>query len=415
MLPSAQRRQSARIGLAFFSFVLIGANDAAVGVLLPSIRAHYAIDKSTAGLLFAAGTLGYFIAAVSSGLLVERLGRRVTLLGGAAAFSLGALAISAMPPFPALLAALLCVGLGVAILDAGFNAYIAALPERSGSRLNYLHAFYGGGALLGPLVATAILVNGWPWNVTYLVWATVGVVALAGFGLLFERRDAPLVPSHAAGEPSGPNERSNVLVATLRSRIAWACALFLLVYVGTEVSLGSWSYSLLTEERRQIPLYAGWMVSGYWLGLTLGRVALGRLADRVGSRRLIAGCLAGVIVGVLVLWGARSGAMAAAGLWLTGFSLGPIFPTTIALINDVVSQRLQQSVIGFAASLGSMGAALLPWLAGSFAQRLGLWALLPFVLCLTLTMLAFWIVLLRSTASNMAAHATSQPGGARVG
>ena len=77
LASAVQSRQRTQIGLAFFSFILIGANDGGLGVLLPSISAYYGISKGTAGLLFPAGALGYLIAAFTSGLLLERLGRRV--------------------------------------------------------------------------------------------------------------------------------------------------------------------------------------------------------------------------------------------------------------------------------------------------------------------------------------------------
>jgi fucose permease len=389
-------RRRFQISMAFFSFIVIGLNDAGLGILLPSIRAHYGISTGTAGLLFPAGSLGYLTAALSSGLLLERLGRRAFFLLGATAFSIGALLVFTMPVFPLLLASLLCVGFGVAVLDAGLNAYIAGLPRSTGL-LNYLHAFYGIGALLGPVVASTILALAWGWNTTYLVWMGAGLLVLAGFGLLFERRDTAQMAS-AAGTESG-----NVFTATLRSRIAWVCALFLFVYVGTEVSLGSWSYSLLTQERHQAVLLASWMVSGYWLGLTVGRVALGHVAERVGSQRLIIGCLGGVLAGVLLVWWAPAGVVAACGLWLTGFALGPIFPTTIAVVNGLVSQRLQQSAIGFAAGLGSMGSAVFPWLAGNLVQRAGLWSLLPYAALLALVMLAFWLLLRRLAGPHPAA------------
>ena len=80
-------------------------------------------------------------------------------------------------------------------------------------------------------------------------------------------------------------------------------------------------------------------------------------------------------------------AVSAFGLVLTGFSLGPIYPTTIALMSNLVSARILPSVIGFLASPGSMGAALFPWLAGDLAQHIGMWSLLPYVIVLTIIML----------------------------
>jgi fucose permease len=377
--PASERRQ---IGLGFFAFIMIGANDGGGGVLLPSQQAFYHVDKATIGLLFLAATLGYLVAAFTSGLLTERLGQRAFLMLGAAGFLAAALALSLAPPFAALLGLLFLLGFGVAALDAGLNAYFAGLP-RNTTVLNYLHAFYGLGALLGPLVASGVLAAGGGWNVVYLVWAALAVVTLAGSARIIPR--APRVEA-----PAGAPRERNVLAQALRlPAVRWAAA-FLLVYVGAEVVIGAWSFSLLTEERGQSTLLAGWAVSGYWMGLTVGRLALGRVAARVGNRRLIEGCLIGVAGGLLLLWLAPGGLTSAAGLWLTGFSLGPIFPTTIALLSTRVAARLLPSAIGFLASAGSAGAALFPWLAGAIAQRWGLGALLPGVIALAVVMFAIW-------------------------
>lgn len=60
--------------MAFGAFILIGLNDGAMGVLLPSVIAHYHITTSTVGLLFPASAQGYLIAAFNIGALLERLG-----------------------------------------------------------------------------------------------------------------------------------------------------------------------------------------------------------------------------------------------------------------------------------------------------------------------------------------------------
>ena len=159
--------------------------------------------------------------------------------------------------------------------------------------------------------------------------------------------------------------------------------------------MGSWSFSFLTQTRHGSTLFSGWAVSGYWLGLTLGRLTMGFLARKVGNRRLIQGCIAGALVGLLIIWVAPNEAVSALGLGLTGFSLGPIFPTTIALMSGLVEPRILPSAVGFLASLGSLGAAFFPWLAGNLAQHIGLWSLFPYVIVLTAGMPALWIVLQR--------------------
>jgi fucose permease len=383
-----------QVGLAFFAFILIGANDGALGVLIPSMRLHYGVDKATIGLLFLFQTIGYLIAAFNSGLLVEKLGNRRFLLLGVASFLLGVGALSLMPSYIIVLIMMLPLGFGIAIIDAGLNTYIASMP-RNAALLNYLHAFYGTGALLGPVIASAILVMRWGWNSVYLVWIGMSLVLLVGFKLAFKAQI--ISPPEGITRP-----KNNVLVATLRVPVVWIVAVFMLIYVGAEVSVGSWSYSFLTEGRHVPILLAGWMVSGYWIGLTLGRLTLARVALHIGSERLIQGCLVGVVVGVLLVWLVPTYATSAVGLGLVGFSFGPIYPTTIALISNRVSNRILPSAIGFLASLGSVGAAILPWLAGMLAEHIGLWSLMPFVIILTAAMVCLWQTLNGSVTNEQA-------------
>ncbi len=375
------------IGISFFAFILIGINDGAVGVLLPGMQNTYHAGKDTISLLFLAGTAGYFTASFNNGLLLNKLGNRRFLLLATVIMGLGFALLSSRPPFLLLLLGIVPIGFGGAMLDAGLNSYIAGLPNNT-VLLNNLHAFYGIGALLGPLVASSFLVIGWVWNTVYFVWIGLTLLALIGIGIAFRRVD-----TEAATHKDGPKEDGNVLVLALRQRVVWLAALFLVFYVGTEVSLGSWSFSFLTEERHGQTLLSGWTVSGYWVGLTLGRLLLGRVARRIGNRRLIEACLVGVVVGMLLVWFIPQLAVSAFALCLTGFSLGPIFPTTIALMSDVLPSRILSSAIGFLASLGSMGGALLPWVAGNLAQHFGLWTLLPYVIVLTAIMLVLWIII----------------------
>ncbi len=398
-----------QLALAFLAFILIGASDGAFGVLLPSVSHAYGVNKAEVGLLFLMGAIGYITAALSCGLLIERLGHRLSLAAGLAVYALAVGTFSLAPPFVTILIAGVALGFGAGSIDAGLNAYIALLPKNT-ARLNYLHAFYGIGAWLGPLIATAVLVQGWGWNRVYSAWVLLSVLLLVGVGMFFQDRMAQ--PAQAEPTRAG----GNVLMAALKLRVVWVGAFFLLFYVGSEVSLGSWSYSFLTESRHQATVLSGAAISGYWLGLTLGRLTLANLAGRVGQKRLIQGCIAGVVLGILLIWLAPNGGIAAAGLFLTGFSLGPIFPTTIALMSTLVPARVLPSAIGFLASLGSMGAAFFPWLAGALAQQVGLWSLLPYVITLTLVMLGLWLGLQRQRAGveNFSSISSFPPSSSRT-
>lgn len=401
MVESSQISQTARqarapwmhLALAFIAFILIGCNDGALGVLIPGMRAFYQVDAATLSWLFLASTTGYLCASFNTGLLMNRLGERRFLLLGLFIFCLGAALYGLRPPFALFLCSGAIVGFGVGMIDAGLNAYVASLPN-NGRLLNYLHAFYGIGALLGPLVASALLAQSLGWNATYLVWLTLAALIWLGLLLVFKRgeRSVRSTPQEKEKERS----RDNLLLATLRLRGVWLGAGFLLFYVGAEVSLGNWGYSFLTLTRSGPELFSAWVISGYWGGLALGRLTLANLIPRLGMRRLITICLSGVVLGLVLAWVLPGVWGAACGFCLIGFCLGPLFPTAIALMPQLVSARLLPTAIGFLACLGSGGAAIFPWLAGNLVGHLGYWFLLPFAFALTLLMWGLWFFLSRT-------------------
>src|SRR2546421_448959 len=276
-----------QIGLAFFAFILIGANDGAFGVLIPSLRTHYGIDKATVGLLFLMQTIGYLIAAFNTGLLVEKLGNRRFLILGTLSFLLGALALSLMAPFGIVLVTMLLLGFGVAIIDAGLNAYSAGMP-RNAALLNYLHAFYGTGALLGPLIASTILTIRWGWNSVYFVWIGMSLILLVGFRLIFEK-DQSSQRSEEATQSEG-----NILVTTLRLPIVWIAAFFLLLYPVSACGLCLLGFSFgpiypitisflsNSVSHRLLPGAVGFLASLGSIGGAMFPWLTGILAQRVG-------------------------------------------------------------------------------------------------------------------------------------
>ena len=389
-----KKTSSLSLVVAFFGFVLVGISGGAAGVLLPSLSAYYHVDNAVIGLLFILSSTGYFLAALNGGLLVERLGLRRFLLLGTVIVAIGVFGFSLEPPFALALVAEFLIGWGIGMQETGLNIYITAQP-RHATLLNYLHAFYGVGALIGPIGASVLLAVRWGWNSVYLFLGGLSLVLLLGFMAI----TAFKLPANERKENEKPVE-GNVLRAALIYPAVWLAALFLLVYVGVEVSLGNWSYTFLLNARQQGTVTAGWIVSGYWLGLTLGRFVLQRLAERfgVGNRRLMYACMLGCALGLFVIWFLPGGLMAAIGFLLVGFSIGPIYPLTVAITPRLVPVRLAASVIGFLISLSMIGLAFFPWVAGVLLQVVGMWSLLPYTLALTALMIVLWWSLSRRSA-----------------
>jgi fucose permease len=373
--------------LSFGGLVLIGLGAGATGVLVPYQLTDYRISKVLLGLLFFAFSGGYVLSGLANGGLIRRLGTRGQLTLGAGVYLVTAFGIGLHPSFPLLVAASLGLGFGTGILDAGLNAYVATLPNHT-ALLNYLHAFFGVGALLGPLLAGEIVDHRHlPWQDTYLALAAVSVPLLVGFALVLPRR------AEVAGEPGA----GAPLTLALRRPAVWLAATFLLLYVGVEVTVGNWSYSLLTLAQGQEGLFASRVVSGYWLGLTLGRFLLNAVASRLGLslQGMMYACLAGVIAATLLTWWGPNAAVGALGFGLIGFFLGPMFPTTIAVTPRLLPARLVATAIGLLVGASVIGGAVFPWLAGALAEGFGLRSLLPYLLVLAILQTAGWWAIAR--------------------
>ena len=381
-----------QLGTAFFGFVLIGVASGAWGVLLPSLSAYYNVDKSVVGLLFFASAVGYFLSALSTGFLTAKLGQRWYLVTGTATFMLCCVLLALKLPFALVLFIRLFQGMATGILEAGLNLFVAALPNNT-ALLNYLHAFYGVGALVGPLIASTVLAFSWGWNTAILIWTFLALPLLIGLLALFRHQ------SSGAAHEGQTGEGENGLLAALKIPVVWFATLFLLFYVGVEVSLGSWGYTFLLENRHESDLLAGGIVSGYWLGLTLGRFILNHIAGRLrlGLSGLMYTCMGGIVLGILMIWLIPGVVASAVAFCLTGLSLGPIYPSTVALVPDIVPSRMVSSAIGFLVGLSILGVALFPWIAGALAQYTGIWSLLPYSVGLTVIMLALWWTIRRGS------------------
>jgi fucose permease len=286
------------------------------------------------------------------------------------------------------LAATVLFGFGAGVLDAGLNAFVSNLPGRT-ALLNYLHAFFGVGALIGPLAGTLLLRAGRPWPDAYLLMGFLAVPVLIGLATLYPTRPPPTPDAHAAP-----------LAAALRSRAVWLSGAFLCLYVGIEVTVGNWGYSLLTQERHAGALLAGLVVSGYWLGLTVGRFAINAAASRVGLGvvAMMFTCLAGLAVTTALTWWVPDAVVGAVGFALIGFFLAPVFPTTVAVQPRLIRSTLVPTTVGLLVGASVIGGSSFPWLAGALAQGLGLGSLLPYTLVLSVILAGGWWLIARRMA-----------------
>jgi len=220
--------------IAFVAFIALGMPKAAFGVAWPSMAIDLSAPLADLGLFVAIHTGAYFVASLVSGRLSHRIGNGPMLTASAWALTLGLAGYAAAPNRAGLALAAVVLGLGGGLLDAGINAHVAL--DYGARAMGLLHASFGIGATMGPLVMTVILALDASWRIGF-----VPLVALqAGIAIAIWRTSADW---DTAAEKSGGRPR---LPSAQRTTAALAVLVFALIG-SIEVSTGSWTYTLLTE------------------------------------------------------------------------------------------------------------------------------------------------------------------------
>ncbi|MEU7619925.1 MFS transporter [Micromonospora rifamycinica] len=363
-MPVAPPRTSLLV-LAYLAFVSLGLPDGLLGVGWPSISAELGVPTGAVGLILTAGTIGYLSSSVLAGFTLARLGVGRLLAGSTLLASLALTGYAAAPTLTVLICCALLLGLGSGAVDSGLNAYAAgAFGPR---HMNWIHAFFGLGVAIGPLVMTAMLTTGAGWRWAYAVTAAAQLALATAFALTVRAwRDrtggsaASAAGDDPAARPGEPVPATLRIRETLRLPAVWFGALAFAVYVSIEVSAGLYSFLLLTEGRGLPAVTAGVCVSGYWGSLFVGRVVQGLVAERLGTARVLRGSLLGMAAGAVLIALPAPGGVTVAGLLVLGFAAAPVFPLLTLSTAERVGREHADRVIGVQIGAAGLGAALIP-------------------------------------------------------
>jgi fucose permease len=341
---------------------VLGLVDGSLGVVWPTMRRTFHRPLADLGVLALAGTALYLAGSASVGWITARMdtGRLVlvaTVISGA---SLTAWATAAL--WPLVLGAFAILGLSRGLIDGGLNAHIAL--HGGVRRLGLLHASYGGGATVGPLMVTVVLAVGAGWRVA------IGITSATacGFAAL-----AWLLVHDWPGDRRTTGDELAVIEATPPpSALALPMTLLtFVVYTGVEAATGAWAYTLLTEGRGVSRGAAGAAVAAYWGALTVGRLGLGALGHRVDPVAVLHASCALTAAGLLLLW-ADPGGAGIAGLPLAGLGLAAMFPVLIALAPDRMGPDRAPRAIGLSVGMAAIGGPVFTAIAGLIAEGSGL-------------------------------------------
>ncbi|MGH3193327.1 MAG: MFS transporter [Streptosporangiaceae bacterium] len=306
-----------------------------------------------------------------------------------AALAAEALAAEAAAPAPWVFAAGMVVfGLGFGAIDSALNAYAAA---RFGARdINWMHASYGLGATIGPLLVTALLGAGLTWRWPYASMAAA-LAVLAVVTAMTRRRwhpaeaataDPPAQAGTAAAgaprsaEPDGTGRRERSAVATL------GALAFVAMETGIESGAGIWGYLFLTAGRGLSHPVAGVAVSAYWAMMFAGRAVLGPVAERVGARPVLAAGVVGVPLGAAVMSLPGPGLVGVLGLMIVGLAAAPIFPLLTLTTPERTGAERGARTVSLQVAASAVGGAAVPAGLGLAIQTGGAGVLAPLLLVL---------------------------------
>lgn len=367
-MPAIAKKRQSKIGLivlAYIAFISLGLPDGLLGVAWPTMRADFGVPLDALGALLVASTTGYLTSSFFSGRIVSKLGVGGLLAASCAATGGSLLGYTLMPTWWALVPLGLLAGLGAGAIDAGINTYIAA--HHGESLMQWLHASFGVGITMGPIIMTAGLKAFGAWRFGYVVVGAAQLLLAACFAAttgLWRDNGAPVDAPQAARL----TDFRTPLISTLRQRGAWLSILLFFLYTGGEVVLGLWAYTLLTESRGIAPAVAGLWAGSYWGTFTVGRIVAGLYTRRIGANQLVQTALTGALIGALLLWWDPAQWVSLLGVGLVGFSIAPIFPALVSSTEGRVSKEHAANTIGMQISAAGLGGAVLPSVAGSLAR-----------------------------------------------
>lgn len=390
-------RTTYKVVATFYGFIVLGMFDSSLGALIPRIEKDYDLSYLIVSLAFLAQSGGAVCAAVCSDFTHRLIGRRGSgALGIACQIVCFTIAVSGPPPFPVFAVGYAIGGLGNGLIDASWNAYIGSF-QNANELAGILHAFYGAGGIICPTVFTAMMEAGKNWHICYAVLLGMDVLAWILFTTAFIK-DGPTAYKNTveASRQEGGNANNSSFRVVVKSKLVWLLAFGLFLYVGSEVSLGGWISTFMIQIRDGDPEKMGYVTTGFWTGITVGRVVLGFVTGYLKHEELMATIyLSSAILFVLLFWLVPSFLLSAISAGVIGFFLGPLFPIVVVVAIRKLPRWLHVGGVGFAAALGGCGAAFMPFINGAISNTYGPRILGPFVFSLLSAMLIIWLIVLK--------------------
>jgi len=352
-------------------------------ILIPHLKNVFSLTYTQAMLIQFCFFGAYFIVSLPAGMLVKRVGYKRGIVTGLTIAAVGCALFypaAALQRYELFLAALFVLASGITLLQVSANPYVTALGHKdtAASRLNMTQAFNALGTTVAPYLGALLILSGVVADATSMTDAQrlaeaqavqfpyiMLSVALLVLAVIFS---ALKLPNIDAIEQQ-PTDNENGGSAWQHSHLVLG-ALAIFVYVGAEVSIGSFLINFLGEEHimgfteSQAGKYIGW----YWGGAMVGRFTGALVMQKIAAGKVLA--FNSILAALLVLTAVFSqGSLAMWAILLVGLCNSIMFPTIFSLgLAQLGHLTSQGSGI---LCLAIVGGAIVPLLQGVLADTLG--------------------------------------------
>jgi FHS family L-fucose permease-like MFS transporter len=351
--------------LLFFMWgLLTSLND----ILIPHLKAVYQLSYVQAMLVQFCFFGAYFVVSVPAGALIRRIGYQAGAVTGLAVAALGCALFypAATSGYGVFLLAFFVLAGGITILQVAANPYVTVLgdPATASSRLTLTQAFNSLGTTVAPVVGGMLILSGGALSGgatavqgPYL-WLAASLLALA---ILFALARLPRI-----AQPAG--HRSAGSLFAHRHLVLGALGVFL--YVGAEVSIGSFLINFMEESHIAglSPAAAAPYVGYYWGGAMVGRFIGFAVMRHVSPGRVLA-FNAACSIALIVVAVAADGPLAMWSILAVGLCNSIMFPTIFSMALHKLGPATGQG--SGLLCMAIVGGALVPFAQGLLADLAG--------------------------------------------
>lgn len=371
------------IAVVYLIFISLGLPDSLLGSGWPAMHAAFSVPSSYAGYVSMAISFMTIISALLSPIMIKRFHTKWIVIVSIFLAVMGLIGFSISTSYAMLFVFAVPYGMGAGAIDASVNHYVA--NNYSGSVMNFLHCFYGVGAVISPNIM-AVALSKASWNEGYRWTAYIQI-----FILLICIISLPLWKKNESDSNKQEEEVARIREALKRPGVVLTLIAFF-AYCSGEATCFLWtsSYFAGVKEGLTDHLIAsfGSLIFG---GLMLGRLISGFVSNRLGDRMLIRIGIFVEVVGILlVMIPVASFIPTAIGFVIIGTGMGPVYPAIQHMAPTNFGERYSAAVIGLQMASAYIGSTFMPMIFGNIQEKIGI-GIMPFYL-LIFAVLNIWML-----------------------